>query len=152
MFIRDDIFDIICKESQLNHWDLVQFRDIYLDKFQVSNLTKVNTRAKHYIFKRKDYNRTFEQTHHKLKSQMIAYGNPQFLIHNPIGLCFSFLINCTNNKMNILYGNIYLLLYLLIKADLCRKEIYHLWPFNIFKNIINNEYWREKYFQFGIQY
>ena len=108
IFIRDDIFDIVYKESELNHLDLVQFRDIYLDKFQISNLTKVNTIRNHFIFK-KDYNRTFEQNNHKLKSQMF------------------------------LYGNIYLLWCLLIKADLYRKAVYHLWPLIINYKIIYYE-------------
>ena len=97
MFIRDDIFDILYYEAEKNNLDLIQIRDIFIDKLQINKNTKVDSREMHFIFKTKSYNNSHYEAQPYLKNQMF------------------------------LDGNIYLLWGLLIKTDIYKKAIYYLW-------------------------
>ena len=97
IFIRDDVFDILYNEAEKNNLDLVQIRDIFIDKFYITKKTEINCREKHFIFKTETYNKSHYKTQPNLKNQMF------------------------------LNGNIYLLWGLLIKTDIYKKVIYHLW-------------------------
>jgi len=98
MLIRDDIFDILYYEAELNNLDLVQIRDIYIDKFKLSKNIRVNIEGMHFIFKTESYDKSYQEMQPDLKYNMF------------------------------LNGNIYLLWGLLIKTDIYKKAIYHLWP------------------------
>ena len=50
MFIRDDVFDILYSEAELNNLDLVQIRDITKNNFHFNKKSIVNVQGKHYIY------------------------------------------------------------------------------------------------------
>ena len=53
MFIREDLFDTLYYEAEKNNLDLIQIRDINLNKFYFDLKEKVNCPNKHYIFPKK---------------------------------------------------------------------------------------------------
>ena len=97
MFIRDDVFNILYYEAEKNKLDLIQVRDIFIDKFHFTKNTRVNCKGRHFIYKTETYNKSHYEIQPELKNQMF------------------------------LNGNVFLLWGLLIKADLYKKAIYHLW-------------------------
>ena len=97
IFLRDDVFDILYDEAEKNDLDLVQIRDIFLNKFFITKSTKIDCRGMHFIFKTQTYNKSHYEIQPNLKNQMF------------------------------LNGNVYLLWGLLIKTDIYKKTIYHLW-------------------------
>ena len=109
MFIREDLFDILYNEAELNQLDLLQFRDLYLNKFKIPRKVLVNRKGRHYIFKIDKFNKDFVQAQPELENEMF------------------------------IKGNVYLLWGLLIKNDLYKKAIYHLWPLIINYKIIYYE-------------
>ena len=97
IFIRDDVFDMLYVEAEKRNLDLVQIRDIFIDKFYITKKMKIDCRERHFIFKTETYNKSHYETQPNLKNQMF------------------------------LNGNVYLLWGLLIKTDIYKKAIYHLW-------------------------
>ena len=109
MFIREDLFDTLYYEAEKNNLDLIQIRDINLNKFYFDLKEKVNCPNKHYIFPKKKFNFTHYENQSQLKNEMFVDDN------------------------------IFLLWGLFIKADIYKKAIYHLWPVIINYQIIHHE-------------
>ena len=93
MFIRDDCFNILFGEAELNDLDLVHIRDITNNDLYFKYHTEVNNNN-HLIYPQKTNYKTQPILKHKI----------------------------------FIENNIYLLWGLLIKSDLYKKAIYHLWP------------------------
>ena len=93
MFIRNDVFNILYYEAELNNLDLVQIRDIINKDLNFKYHMQVN-KNRHLIYPQK----TNYKSQPTLKLKMF------------------------------IENNIYLLWGLLIKSDLYKKVIYHLWP------------------------
>lgn len=109
MFIREDLFDTLYYEAEKNNLDLIQIRDINLNKFYFDLKEKVNCPNKHYIFPKKKFNFTHYENQSQLKNEMFVDDN------------------------------IFLLWGLFIKADIYKNAIYHLWPVIINYQIIHHE-------------
>ena len=109
MFIREDLFDTLYYEAEKNNLDLIQIRDINLNKFYFDLKEKVNCPNKHYIFPKKKFNFTHYEEQSQLKYEMFVDDN------------------------------IFLLWGLFIKADIYKNAIYHLWPVIINYQIIHHE-------------
>ena len=109
MFIREDLFDTLYYEAEKNNLDLIQIRDINLNKFYFDLKEKVNCPNKHYIFPKKKFNFTHYENQSQLKNEMFVDDN------------------------------IFLLWGLFIKTDIYKNAIYHLWPVIINYQIIHHE-------------
>ena len=97
MFIRDDAFDLLYYEAEINNLDLVQIRDITINNYHIWDNIKVNYWKRHFIFKKKSYNISHYEKQPFLKNSLFKEGN------------------------------IFLLWGLLIKTDIYKKSIYYLW-------------------------
>ena len=105
MFIRNDCFNILYEEAELNDLDLVHIRDFSKTRFFFFYKTKVNEIKDHLIY-----------------PQSTNFKNQPFLKNTMF----------SNNNIYLLWG-------LLIKADLYKKVIYHLWPIIMNYQIIFHE-------------
>ena len=71
MFIREDLFDIIYKESKKYNLDLVQFRDIIKDIWFFQRRTRINFSNLHWIFPKQ----TFYMEESELKATLFKNRN-----------------------------------------------------------------------------
>jgi hypothetical protein len=71
IFIRDDVFDILYNEAEHYNLDLVNIRDIFKNNFVFTNLTRVNTKKRHFILPKKSHFKKQPE----LKNEMYIDGN-----------------------------------------------------------------------------
>ena len=102
LFIRDDAFDLLYKEAEKNNLDLTQIRDIFIKKPYLDKKTRINFIGGHFIFLRKSKDNPIP-THYKTQPE----------------IKYKMFIN----------GCVFPLWGLLIKTEIYKKAIYHLWPF-----------------------
>ena len=75
MFIREDLFDIIYKESKKYNLDLVQFRDFVQEEFFFNRRTRINFGKLHWILPKK----TFYMEEPELKKTLFKNNNNYLL-------------------------------------------------------------------------
>lgn len=102
LFLRNDAFDILYNEAERNNLDLTQIRDIFINKLILEKKTRINFIGRHFIFLRTS-NNIPAHNHYKTQNEL---KNTIFL----------------NGCVFPLWG-------LLIKTEIYKKTIYHLWPF-----------------------
>ena len=109
MFLRDDLFNILYYEAEINNLDLVQMRELIISSYYIKNKTRVNCKGRHFIFKKNTYNISHFEEQPFLKDSLFKNGN------------------------------VFLLWGMLIKTDIYKRAIYFLWPLIMNYQIIHYE-------------